>query len=79
MTRVCIQCKHVIGEQCALCGTATLPTTNSNGLPVTATEFDCPACGHHFNQGDGGETGGICETCLDAELRAHGRSATGVR
>ncbi len=75
MTRRCIQCKQVIGEKCARCGTATPPTTNPNGLAVTGTEFDCPACGHHFSQGDGGETGGICETCLDAELRAHEQTA----
>lgn len=76
MTRVCINCKQVIGEKCALCGTTAPPRTNSNSHAVTGTEFDCPACGHHFSQGDGGETGGICETCLDAELRAHGRSTT---
>jgi len=35
----------------------------------TGTEFDCAACGHHFKQGDGGETDGMCEPCFDAELR----------
>jgi hypothetical protein len=29
-------------------------------------------CGHHFLQGDGGETGGMCEPCFGAELqKAH--------
>jgi hypothetical protein len=43
---------------------------------VTGTEFDCPSCGHHFQQGDGGKTGGMCEPCFDAELRnAHKQAA----
>jgi len=43
---------------------------------VTGAEFDCPSCGHHFPQGDGGETGGMCEPCFDAELqKAHGQAA----
>jgi hypothetical protein len=44
-------------------------TANSSGHAVTGAEFDCPSCGHHFLQGDGGETGGMCEPCFDAELQ----------
>jgi hypothetical protein len=77
MIRRCIQCRQIIGEKCALCGTSTPPRANSNPNAVTVTEFNCPAYGHHFSQGDGGETGGICETCFDAELRkAHEHSTT---
>jgi hypothetical protein len=70
MTRICTQCKRIIGEKCVRCGTEATPLkTNSNGHAVTGTEFDCSACGHHFTQGDGGETGGMCEPCFEAALR----------
>ena len=74
MTRVCIRCNRIIGEKCVHCGTEA--TANSNGHEVTDAEFDCPSCGHHFPQGDGGETGGMCEPCFDAQLRkAHEQAA----
>jgi hypothetical protein len=70
MTRFCIQCNRIIGEKCVQCGTQV--TASSNGHAVSSGEFDCPSCGHHFLQGDGGETGGMCEPCFDAELqKAH--------
>lgn len=77
MTRICTRCKRIIGEKCVRCGTEATPLkTNSNGHAVTGTEFDCPGCGHHFPQGDGGETGGMCEPCFDTELRkAHEQAA----
>ncbi len=67
MTRFCIRCNRIIGEKCVRCGREA--TANSNVHAVTAAEFDCPSCGNHFAQGDGGETGGMCEPCFDAELR----------
>ena len=74
MTRFCIRCNRIIGEKCARCGTGV--TAVSNGHAVTGADFDCPSCGHHFQQGDGGETGGMCEPCFDAELRnAHEQAA----
>jgi transposase-like protein len=74
MTRLCIRCNRIIGEKCVQCGTEAAAT--SNGYAVTGAEFDCPSCGHHFPQGDGGETGGMCERCFDAELqKAHGQAA----
>jgi transposase-like protein len=74
MTRFCIQCNQIIGEKCVRCGTEA--TANSNGHAVTGAEFDCPSCCHHFQQGDGGETGGMCEPCFDAELQsAHEQAA----
>jgi len=74
MTRPCIQCNRIIGEKCVQCGTET--TATSNCYAVTGAEFDCPSCGHHFPQGDGGETGRMCEPCFDAELqKAHGLTA----
>ena len=74
MTRVCIRCNRIIGEKCARCGTQV--TAVSNGHAVTGADFDCPSCGHHFQQGDGGETGGMCEPCFDAELQsAHEHAA----
>jgi uncharacterized spore protein YtfJ len=70
VTRICTRCKTVIGEKCARCGSEAIPLkTNPNGQAVTGTEFDCSSCGHHFPQGEGGETGGMCEPCFDAELR----------
>lgn len=70
MTRFCTLCKRIIGEKCVRCGTEATPVkANSNGRAVAGTEFDCPVCGHHFPQGDGGETGGMCEPCFDTELR----------
>jgi hypothetical protein len=74
MTRLCVRCNRFIGEKCAQCGTEV--TAISNGHTVTDAEFDCPSCGYHFVQGDGGETGGMCEPCFDAELRsAHEQAA----
>lgn len=74
MTRVCIRCNRIIGEKCARCGTQV--TAVSNGHAATGADFDCPSCGHHFQQGDGGETGGMCEPCFDAELQsAHEQAA----
>lgn len=74
MTRFCIQCNRIIGEKCVRCGTEV--TASSNGNAVTGAEFDCPSCSHHFSQGDGGETGGMCGPCFDAELqKAHERAA----
>ena len=74
MTRFCIRCNRIIGEKCVQCGTEA--TANSNVYRVTGTDFNCPSCGHHFPQGDGGETGGMCEPCFDAELRkAHEEAA----
>jgi transposase-like protein len=67
MTRFCFWCNRIIGEKCVQCGTEA--TDTSNGYAVTGAEFDCPSCGHHFPQGDGGETGGMCEPCFDAELQ----------
>jgi len=72
MTRFCIRCNRIIGENCVQCGTKV--TASSNSHAVSSAEFDCPSCGHHFLQGDGGETGGMREPCFDAELhKAHGR------
>ena len=73
MTRICTCCKQVMGEKCARCGAEATPLkANPNGHAVTGTEFDCPSCNHHFPQGDGGETGAMCEPCFDAALqRAH--------
>ena len=74
MTRLCIRCNRVIGEKCVQCGTEA--TANSNGHAVTGLDFECPSCGHHFPQGDGGDTGGMCVPCFDAELRkAHEQAA----
>ena len=74
MTRFCIRCNRIIGEKCVQCGTEA--TANSNGYGVTDTDFNCPSCGYHFPRGDGGETGGMCEPCFDAQLRkAHEQAA----
>ena len=70
MTRLCMVCKRIMGEKCARCGTEATPIkTNPNGQAMTGTEFNCHSCGHHFVQGDGGETGAICEPCFDGLLR----------
>ena len=66
MTRVCIRCARIIGEQCVRCGAEASPLkANSSGHAVPGTEFDCSTCGHHFTQGDGGETGSMCDRCLE--------------
>jgi hypothetical protein len=80
MTRICTWCKRVIGERCAECGAEATPVKAiSQGHPLVGTDFDCPACGHHFTQGEGGETGGMCERCFDAELRRADERATKIR
>ena len=74
MTRFCIQCNRIIGEKCVQCGTEV--TASSNRRAVNSAKFDCPFCGHHFLQGDGGVTGGMCEPCFDVELqKAHEQAA----
>jgi hypothetical protein len=80
MTRVCTRCKQIIGENCARCGSDATPLqTNSTGDTMIGTDFDCSACGLHFTQGDGGETGGMCEPCFGYELRkAHEPAALGL-
>ena len=77
MTRLCIQCNQIIGEKCVQCGTEATAISNH---AVTGAEFDCPSCGHHFSQGDGGETGGMCEPCFYAEFqKAHEEVAKNQR
>ncbi|MBZ5694442.1 MAG: hypothetical protein LAN36_03675 [Acidobacteriia bacterium] len=81
MTRVCVQCKEVLGEKCVRCGTEAVTIhadqqSNAHG----GQEFKCHACGHRFRQGEGGETGGMCEPCFDAALRkAHEQEKAGRR
>jgi transposase-like protein len=76
MTRLCIRCNRIIGEKCAQCGTEANPI--SNGFALTGALFNCPSCGRHFTKGDGGETGGMCEPCFDAELqKAHEQTRKG--
>ena len=67
MTRLCMRCEQIVGEKCARCGAQM--TVNSNDHALTDAEFDCPSCGHHFMQGDGGETGGLCTPCLEDQLQ----------
>jgi hypothetical protein len=70
MTRICIRCNRIIGEKCVRCGSEATPLkANSKGHAIAGTDFDCPTCGHHFPQGEGGEGGGMCEPCCDAEFR----------
>jgi transposase-like protein len=74
MTRFCIQCNRIIGEKCVQCGKEV--TAASNSRAANSAEFDCPSCGRHFLQGDGGETGGMCEPCFDVALqKAHEQAA----
>jgi len=71
MTRFCIHCNRNIGEKCAHCGSEATPLkTSSSCGAMHGTEFDCPACGHRFSQGEGGEFGGICGSCFISELRS---------
>jgi hypothetical protein len=74
MTRVYIRCNRIIGEKCDRCGTKATAASNVHG--GTGAHFDFPSSGHHFQQGDGGETGGMCAPCFDSELRnAHEQAA----
>jgi DNA-directed RNA polymerase subunit RPC12/RpoP len=76
LTRICMYCDQIMGEKCSRCGAEAIPLrTNSNEHAVIGTDFDCPHCGHHFPQGDGGEVGGVCEPGFDEELR---RQFTGI-
>lgn len=70
MTRVCVRCKEVLGEKCVRCGAEAVPfhVTPQSNAPA-GQDFDCPACGHQFTRGEGGETGGMCEACVNAALR----------
>ena len=70
MTRVCVQCKELLGEKCKQCGAEAAPIqADPQPNAPTGQEFKCPACAHRFTQGEGGETGGMCEQCFDAVLR----------
>ena len=71
VTRVCVQCKELLGEKCVRCGSEAVPLYPiAQGHPLTRIEFRCPSCGHRFTQGEGGVTGGMCEPCFDEALRA---------
>jgi DNA-directed RNA polymerase subunit RPC12/RpoP len=67
MTRFCIRCNRIIGEKCIRCGVEAI--SGANGHAVAGAGFECPSCGHHFLQGDGGTTGGMCEPCFDDALQ----------
>jgi hypothetical protein len=70
VTRVCVQCKELLGEKCVQCGAEAAPVdSNTQGHPPTRIEFRCPACRRRFSRGEGGETGGMCKPCLDEALR----------
>ena len=75
MTRFCVRCNRIIGEKCAQCGAEAAAYSNGHHA-MTGADFDCASCGHHFQQGDGGETGGMCERCFDAELQNAHEQAT---
>lgn len=78
VTRVCVQCKDVLGEKCVQCGAKAAPDSNAQGHPSTENEFRCLACSHGFSGGEGGETGGMCEACFDETLRkAHEQQKAG--
>jgi transposase-like protein len=65
---------RIIGEKCVQCGTEA--TSGSNGRAVNSADFNCPSCGHHFLQGDGGKPGGMCEPWFHAKLqKAHEQAA----
>jgi len=79
VTRVCVQCKDVLGEKCVQCGAEAAPVdSNAQGHHPTGIEFACRACSHRFSRGEGGETGGMCEACFDETLRkAHEQQKAG--
>jgi transposase-like protein len=70
MTRFCMDCKKLLGEKCARCGSTNLSERNYTD---STTGFHCHGCGHNFRQGEGGNTDGCCAECV--EKRNHERQA----
>ena len=79
MTRVCVQCKDVLGEKCLQCGAEAVPVhADAQSNAPAGQDFECPSCDHRFTQGEGGETGGMCEACFDDTLqKAHEQQKAG--
>lgn len=59
MTRICIDCKKIYGEKCAVCGSIDLAFFRGGAI------CRCNACENLFRPGGGGTTGGYCPPCLD--------------
>ena len=63
MTRQCADCKLIMGEKCHICGSQNLILLNREGdLPPDT--FECHK-NHQFQEGQGGVTHGICDSCLE--------------
>ena len=79
MTRVCVQCMELLGEKCVRCGAEAVPIrADAQSNAHAGQDFECLACRHRFSRGEGGETGGMCESCFDAILgKAHERQKAG--
>ena len=81
MTCLCFSCNLTLGEKCPRCGEKAVPLKiNSNGNAMFGTEFNCPCCGHHFQQGEGGEFHAHCGQCfwfeqfmLETHIQEEGR------
>lgn len=69
MTRVCMDCKTVLGEKCPSCGGSNLTLQRAFfARTYVCTDPDCSYLKKHarareFVKGEGGETHGLCEDC----------------
>lgn len=69
MTRVCCECGIQYGEKCPLCGGEPVWTGETAGPGFEARLFQCGQ-GHVWFEGEGGETHGYCDRCLERVLRS---------
>lgn len=66
MTRQCANCKLILGEKCPTCGSENLIVLNrEDDLPPDT--FECHNCHHEFQEGEGGTTHAICDSCLEKQ------------
>lgn len=57
MTRVCMDCKAILGEKCPKCGNSDVKKTTFKLMRY------CEPCDLMFPEGAGGETHTICDLC----------------
>ena len=63
MTIICAWCGDEMSESCPLCGCRKLMMISSMDNP-RPDQFQCSK-GHTFDEGEGGDSHGICNPCLE--------------
>jgi hypothetical protein len=74
MTIRCMNCNHVLGEKCKICGSFAVSQIERIEVAAGIYRWQGMAvcsnrrCGRVFFPGDGGQTSGVCEVCYKNEM-----------